>query len=213
MTLFLLNLNSILGLWDLRIHLHSYCILLHVYWFSPNFPSYSFISPYTYIRILLYKKRTWDLYENVGNTQYFLFLALSDISNCEKMRAILKINMLGILGILGIMGTFWKVPLYGVNCPPLHYGRFRENLSQNSRGYIFSLFWHCLIPLALWDIENLLKTKKRPTKAIKAISKATGLEYENLIIFSCFWDLLVSSNWWFQYFRVSRPKRPKRPHW
>ena len=41
-----------------------------------------------------------------------------------------------------------------------HYGRFRENLSQNSRGYIFSLIWHCLVPLALWDIENLLKTKK-----------------------------------------------------
>ena len=42
MTLSLLNLNSILGLWDLRFHLHGYCILLH-------FLSYTFIWPYTFI--------------------------------------------------------------------------------------------------------------------------------------------------------------------
>ena len=42
----------------------------------------------------------------------------------------------------------------------IHYGRFRENLSQNSRSYIFSLIWHFPVPLALWNIENLLKTKK-----------------------------------------------------
>ena len=84
-----------------------------------------------------------------------------------------------------------------------------ENLSQNSRGYIFSLIWHFPVSLALWDIKNLLKTKKRQTKVVKAISNATGLEYENLIIRSCFWDLLVSCNWWFQYFWVSRPKGQK----
>ena len=101
------------------------------------------------------------------------------------------------------------VPFYG----KYHYGHFMENLSQNFRGYIFSLIWHFPVPLALWDIENLLKTQKRPIKVIKAISKAIWPKYEKLIIFSWFWHLLVSSNWWFQYFVITRSKRPKRPLW
>ena len=41
-----------------------------------------------------------------------------------------------------------------------HYGRFWENLSQNSRGGFFTLISYLCIPLTLFSIKNLIKTKK-----------------------------------------------------
>ena len=42
--------------------------------------------------------------------------------------------------------------------------------------------------------QKSVKDQKKATKVKKAFVKAAGLKYENLIIFSCFWNHLVSSN-------------------
>ena len=57
--------------------------------------------------------------------------------------------------------------------------------------------------------QKSVKKQKRPTKVIKVISKAMLPKYEKLIIFSCFWDLLVSINWWFQYLELQGQKGQK----
>ena len=57
------------------------------------------------------------------------------------------------------------------------------------------------------DLTGLPKShnnQKRPTKAMKVILKAKKPNHEKWIIFSCFWDHLVSIYCCFWYFQVSR---------